>query len=946
MVDRAAGRTRLAGDSVGDEDGEWRERLSASDRNRVKRYIFERLSALVDAPAEQLWGRSEVFEDREFQLAGNRGDYVERIVVRLQEVEEAVKQQQQRWQQQHAETGGTAAALGAEESCTVATSPRGSWSPPAARPASVPTHMNAAAAARPRSGSVSEASTAPAQPRPRGPTARSRAASAHSDGQERDARRLLRPTSPGSFSASSVQEHGGGRARPASSPQAPRVLESPSSSPLSGYRALQTMPLGATFTPQQSAALAMALQAFHHMGPDARALGFGALPPHIVEHLGAAFPNDPVVFATLAACMAVCQGDQVLHASQFLTALGAARDAAARYLVSKSLSMAGTGWTHAADAPNGSAASAAPMPRTGMDLSRLGIESRANTATEAAWRALEAFQESDAARFHHIAPYLRESIARRYDAHSQQAYLRVIEQILRLLSLRRRHAADSPPITVELVERARACTRRWIQVYLEWRNADRLRQSQQTMRTAGQGAGTAAVPTASAQALDAVLAASMASAAPPTAAGNASTLSATDMNTAVESAVPRRGVGGERPRLFSVDASSGDVGPGEPRRPHPGTTVGRTAADFSSVLEQRVTFAEQQSRRALDEALLLQAQQMRASRDSLGPVLRKGRADALAVQAAAAAHRPGTAMNGAEKESMTMDRDGRPLIAAQVTFESDQGRCRAVVPLKRGNAALDHGATSTEQLVARLREEAQRVAAAKDDRQYELQWEVSRELDAAVLRVGVSVAAAAPETKAAAAASLSLPTRLVIYALPSPGSPTGTALMFTFEPLPPTSWGRARVQQMVQGVLERAHKAGDAAAARDIDGPLPLWSTALSAAFLMETWASCVVQRLSAADVLGTSPLTTTTTTNSPSAHSDGVAPGSRSSSASSLSLPHAALNGASGHGEVASGERPLKVPRPAAGDERLDDAPLIADRLLDEWKRACGLPLETSDSP
>eukprot|EP00166_Cyanidium_caldarium_P005028 ctg_5759.g845 len=65
-------------------------------------------------------------------------------------------------------------------------------------------------------------------------------------------------------------------------------------------------------------------------------------------------------------------------------------------------------------------------------------------------------------------------------------------------------------------------------------------------------------------------------------------------------------------------------------------------------------------------------------------------------------------MNGAEKESMTVDRDGRPLIAAQVTFESDQGRCRAVVPLKRGNAALDHGATSTEQLVARLREEAQR----------------------------------------------------------------------------------------------------------------------------------------------------------------------------------------------------------------------------------------------
>eukprot|EP00166_Cyanidium_caldarium_P000232 ctg_11.g1 len=317
------------------------------------------------------------------------------------------------------------------------------------------------------------------------------------------------------------------------------------------------MPLGATFTPQQSAALAMALQAFHRLGSDARALGFGALPPQIVEHLGAAFPNDPVVFATLAACMAVCQGDQVLHASQFLTALGAARDAAARYLVSKSLSMAGTGWTHAPDAPNGNAASAAPMPRTGMDLSRLGVESRANTATEAAWRALEAFQESDAARFHHIAPYLREIIARRYDTDSQRAYLRVIEQILRLLSLRRRHAADPPPFTVELVERARACARRWMQVYLEWRNTDRLRQSQQTMRTVGHGAETAAVPTASARALDAALAASMVSAAPPTAAGNASTLSATDMNTAVESALPRRGVGGERPRLFSVDASVG-----------------------------------------------------------------------------------------------------------------------------------------------------------------------------------------------------------------------------------------------------------------------------------------------------------------------------------------------------------------------------------------------------
>eukprot|EP00166_Cyanidium_caldarium_P003087 ctg_2998.g613 len=70
MADGAAGRTGLSGDGVGDEDGEWRERLSASDRNRVKRYIFERLSALVDAPAEQLWGRSEAHRGA---AAGGRG---------------------------------------------------------------------------------------------------------------------------------------------------------------------------------------------------------------------------------------------------------------------------------------------------------------------------------------------------------------------------------------------------------------------------------------------------------------------------------------------------------------------------------------------------------------------------------------------------------------------------------------------------------------------------------------------------------------------------------------------------------------------------------------------------------------------------------------------------------------------------------------------------------
>jgi hypothetical protein len=343
-----------------DASRNWRESLTPQQRASVQKHIFTRLAALVEGVSEKdLWARSVTFEEREFARASSQQEYLHRIAVGLQNAERAVGG--------HAEAPqGAPASRPAKQQPAQASSDTLLMAPLPRRLNEWQEHPVDATEVqldeqRKRARSACSNSSAPTVRETRPP--RTQSMTSIPFGMEARVQSVQsappadNERSPCSFSVSSSVDG----ARAAQIAQVSRTDGTATgAAPIGGrisgsttnFKRANTPLAPNLFNPQQKEVIRTVLDAYQEMPEELRAHGFGALPPHVIERLAQVFPNDPIVFAAFAAAMAVGTAQREVLYVRFIAALNAAREAAARYAISKSLSMAAASVSAQMSSPN------------------------------------------------------------------------------------------------------------------------------------------------------------------------------------------------------------------------------------------------------------------------------------------------------------------------------------------------------------------------------------------------------------------------------------------------------------------------------------------------------------------------------------------------------------------------------------------------------------------
>jgi hypothetical protein len=206
------------------------------------------------------------------------------------------------------------------------------------------------------------------------------------------------------------------------------------------------------------------------MPDDLRARGFDALPPHVVERLAQVFPNDPIVFAAFAAAMAVGPAQLDIVYMRFVAALNAARGAAARYALSKSLSMAVANFS--AHMPNLSlsrsashvATDGAPPASPSMlrSVSAQSIEQVPHESPTRIFAELADFQAREGHAFRSAFGVIRTALQRHTDPFLREKHMENIQGILNLIQMNPSKLGSSRCPTLADIQRARGYVRRWL----------------------------------------------------------------------------------------------------------------------------------------------------------------------------------------------------------------------------------------------------------------------------------------------------------------------------------------------------------------------------------------------------------------------------------------------------------------------------------------------------
>ncbi|KAK4533906.1 hypothetical protein CCYA_CCYA20G4788 [Cyanidiococcus yangmingshanensis] len=456
----------------------WRETLTSQQRASVQKHIFTRLAALVQGVSEQdLWARSVTFEEREFMRASSQEEYLHRIAAGLQNAERAVGHRSDTARQ----------PLGMPPH-------RQQQSPKAPNPllmAPQPERMNGWRVSaddalhaqldeqRKRSRSACSNSSVLNQTE----TRPSRAYSMTSIPVDREYRKQMvqatlageHERSPNSFSVSSVVD--GTRAPYVSHPspaEAQQLGNMPTNERMSGaaapFKRTSTPLSQQLFSAQQKEVIRTVLDAYHEMPEDLRVHGFGALPPHVIERLAQVFPNDPIVFAAFAAAMAVGPAQREVVYMRFVAALNAAREAAARYAISKSLSMAAASMSAQVASPSLRRSASLSMQESGLPASPKIMRSVSTHAMECGphesptrvFAELADFQAREGQAFRAAFGVIRTALQRQTDPFLREKHLENIQGILNLIQMNPSNLGGVRCPTLTDIQKARNYVRRWL----------------------------------------------------------------------------------------------------------------------------------------------------------------------------------------------------------------------------------------------------------------------------------------------------------------------------------------------------------------------------------------------------------------------------------------------------------------------------------------------------
>jgi len=489
-----------------DASRNWRESLTPQQRASVQKHIFTRLAALVEGVSEKdLWARSVTFEEREFARASSQQEYLHRIAVGLQNAERAVGG--------HAEAPqGAPASRPAKQQPAQASSDTLLMAPLPRRLNEWQEHPVDATEVqldeqRKRARSACSNSSAPTVRETRPP--RTQSMTSIPFGMEARVQSVQsappadNERSPCSFSVSSSVDG----ARAAQIAQVSRTDgmatgAAPIGGRISGsttnFKRANTPLAPNLFNPQQKEVIRTVLDAYQEMPEELRAHGFGALPPHVIERLAQVFPNDPIVFAAFAAAMAVGTAQREVLYVRFIAALNAAREAAARYAISKSLSMAAASVSAQMSSPNlrRSISVGAPetlfaaSPNLTRPLSGHAMENEVHESPTRIFAELADFQAREGQVFRGALGIIRTALQKQTDPFLRERHMENIQAVLNLIQMNPSTLTSTRYPTLAEIQRARSYVQRWVALLQDV--AGRSRSTSSTLRrTERRAQGTA-----------------------------------------------------------------------------------------------------------------------------------------------------------------------------------------------------------------------------------------------------------------------------------------------------------------------------------------------------------------------------------------------------------------------------------------------------------------------